>query len=257
MQKPSRNILRKMGLLSDQQGIMNRYLVEGKNWRSHLDNTKNFIRNCFPSDPSATVAILGSGWMLDIPAGFLLQHFREVNFYDINHPPLVMKQYDSFRNANFHERDLTGGLLEKVYKLCSSRGKKDQTTLPDEIRMDAKQKLFEGDYIFSVNLLNQLDILIMDYLKKFYTLDEVRINILRNLIQKHHLEMLPQGRSGLITDFEEIHLDGHGLEKERLSLIHCDLPLAEKEERWFWEFDTRKTYHARWKTRMNVLAIKF
>lgn len=64
-----------MGYLNDQQGIMNRYLGESKQWEKHLPRCRKFITSTF-EDPGGgekkeSVAVLGSGWLLDVPLDHL------------------------------------------------------------------------------------------------------------------------------------------------------------------------------------------
>ncbi len=56
-----------MKYISDQKGILNRYLAEGNNWEAHLEKTRGFITGCLEKNKPETVAVLGSGWLLDIP----------------------------------------------------------------------------------------------------------------------------------------------------------------------------------------------
>ena len=64
---PKISIYRKLGFYKDQQGILTRYLHEQSSWNEHLTNTKNFILEAVSSRHLESIAILGSGWLLDIP----------------------------------------------------------------------------------------------------------------------------------------------------------------------------------------------
>jgi hypothetical protein len=67
-----------MGFIKDQEGIMNRYLRESSQWKKHLEKTRNFISGSFSHTEAETVAVLGSGWLLDVPLDHLVQRFRHV-----------------------------------------------------------------------------------------------------------------------------------------------------------------------------------
>lgn len=71
-------ILRKMKILSDQQGIINRYLREKDVWNEHLENSKSFITGCLKKRMARNILILGSGWLLDLPAPMLMS-FRSTS----------------------------------------------------------------------------------------------------------------------------------------------------------------------------------
>ena len=75
-----------MGYLSDQKGIMNRYLNQQGGWDSHLDNSKRFIERSAFLKNKRSVAVLGSGWLLDVPIDYIAQEFGEVYLVDIAHP---------------------------------------------------------------------------------------------------------------------------------------------------------------------------
>jgi len=82
----SDQLLRKMEYISDQRGIINRYINEGKNWNLHLENTKKYIINSTKTKNKENVAILGSGWLLDLPLSFLNENFKTIYLVDIYHP---------------------------------------------------------------------------------------------------------------------------------------------------------------------------
>jgi len=71
MKKRSQSI-RRMGFIKDQEGIMNRYLRESSQWKEHLEHTRKFIRESFAQTEAETVAVLGSGWLLDVPLDHLV-----------------------------------------------------------------------------------------------------------------------------------------------------------------------------------------
>ena len=64
--KNQRQILRRMGYIRDQEGIMNRYIREKMHWDQHLEKTREFINASFSDKSIETVAVLGSGWLVDI-----------------------------------------------------------------------------------------------------------------------------------------------------------------------------------------------
>ena len=81
-----------MGYLRDQDGVMNRYLSERGNWNEHLDLTKDFIAQSFIQKELDTVAILGSGWLLDVPLEKLIPRFKHIYLVDIWHPRQIRRK---------------------------------------------------------------------------------------------------------------------------------------------------------------------
>jgi len=101
--------IRRMGFLRDQEGIMNRYLREKGNWDPHLNHSKEFILRCFRDDRIQTVAVLGSGWLLDVPLDEMAKRFSTIYLVDIRHPPQIRKKVEPMSRVRLIEADLTGG----------------------------------------------------------------------------------------------------------------------------------------------------
>lgn len=253
---PSARVLGKMGLITDQEGIMRRYLQEADNWTDHLEHTREFIEGALDSVEAGSVSILGSGWMLDIPVEYLLENYSRVCFYDIRHPHAILGKYNTYSQAHFIEMDLTGGLIRRIYDIRRKRSSAVLEAVINSVAATDIQLPESSDYYISVNLLNQLDILLIDFLKKRAKYDLSVLNTLRRAIQEAHLRMLPAGRSSLITDYQELYVDSHEEVQGKENLIYCSLPEGSYSEEWLWKFDSHKTYHPRWKTYFKVKAIR-
>ena len=245
-----------MGLINDQDGIYRRYQLEQAEWKLHLSSTKKFITECLEKDDIQKVAILGSGWMLDIPVDFLAERFERVVFYDVRHPAFIQTKFKDQKNFHFVSIDLTGGLISKVYSQFSGRKRPEESEISDELTLPEFHLPESADFVVSVNLLNQLDILIIDYIRRYIKMKNKTVQNLRKIIQETHLKLLPAGSSCLITDYEEVHLDDKDTIIGKYPLIHCALPAGKYRKTWTWNFDTRKTYNPDHKTHLNVVAIK-
>jgi hypothetical protein len=114
----------------------------------------------------------------------------------------------------------------------------------------------ENTYCISLNILNQLDILLIDFLKKYFDLSEQVCNDFRKFVQSSHLEMLGTN-SCLITDVEEIRKSFNTDEEKRKNLIYTDLPQGKKTGEWLWDFDSAGLYHEKSTTKLRVRAISF
>ena len=245
-----------MDIINDQDGIFQRYQQERAEWDLHLSNTKKFITECLDKSDVQNIAILGSGWMLDIPVEFLAERFERVVFYDIRHPVFIQNKYKEQKNFHFIPIDLTGGLISKVYYMLSGRKKPDVVEISDKLTNTGFKLPEPAGYVVSVNLLNQLDILIIDYIRRQIKMDSNTEVKLRKRVQEEHLKLLPPGYSCMVTDYEEVHLDNEDTIIGKHTLIHCTLPAGKYRKTWTWNFDTRKTYNLNHKTHLNVVAIK-
>ena len=77
-----------MSFTGDQNGIIDRYFKEKEGWRSHLEKSKQYIIN-FIEDKSGTLAVFGSGWLLDLPIEELSRKFNTIYLVDIIQPPQI------------------------------------------------------------------------------------------------------------------------------------------------------------------------
>ncbi len=249
---PSKQIVKRMGLSGDQNGIMSRYVNEEGNWISHLNNTKNYIRDIVEKKNPEIVGILGSGWLLDVPIDYLTEKCKKVLLFDIRHPKPILNRYKKNSNVEFITLDLTGGLIEYTYYAIKRKIKSALNNLPEALVNFPE----EIDYLFSVNLLNQLDILIVEYLIKYGIFNDDDISLLRKSIQTNHIKSLPRCKSAIITDFEENLYDRTNQIKDIRSLIFTDFPNGTNYKEWIWKFDTKMMYYPNRITHFKVKALE-
>jgi hypothetical protein len=244
-----------MGMLADQDGILRRYINEGYNWSEHLANTKQAIIDFIIKNKAKSVSILGSGWMLDIPVQYLAEKIEKILFYDIRHPRGIINKYERNKNFKFITADLSGGFVDIIYRFCQRKGSVEMSELEAELSCVELTLPLDTECYVSVNLLNQLDILLIDYLKKFVDMTDENILRIRGIIQQAHLNFLSRHKSCLITDYEEIHLNDDNEIIDYSPLIFTPLPEGMVKKTWIWQFDANKTYHTEHKTFMRVTAI--
>ena len=254
-----KKILRKFGFYKDQEGIVNRYLREADKWELHLTRTRDFILKSAAARNKSKAAILGSGWMLDVPYRQLSEIFEEVVFIDIRHPRQIVHRLKKYTNLKCLECDISGFVVP-VYQLLKLNKKNSTKLVLSELQAEFPvfftDLISQADFVVSVNLLNQLDILICDYIAKTKQYINNEISVLRKKIQQCHLDILPKHKSILITDYEELNLNGQDHVVNRRSLVHVEIPENLIREKWKWEFDTKKTFHSDFKTVFKVMAVE-
>lgn len=249
--------VRKMKFIADQEGIMNRYLREKDNWASHLQNTQQFILNSFKDKKLKTVAVLGSGWLLDLPLKKMSDRFKEVLLVDVFHPAQVRKKTEKMKNVSLFETDLSGGGIDFCWALRKQKDDHFSKYILDEFKPHVPELPLEPDAIISLNILNQLDTLLLEYLKKKKArIVDNEILRFRKLIQQSHIKWITKKSGCLITDFKELTRQP-GEEDEENDLVHVPLPEGIRSEEWTWDFDLSKTYHPDKETRMKVKAIEW
>lgn len=245
------HLLNKLGFEKDQNGILKRYLCESDAWTPHLKKTKEAILNQTASKSKNKAAILGSGWLLDVPLPELVSLFSEIWLFDIHHPSLIKKQVSKYKNVKLVETDISG-LVLPIFSLINHNRLHHKSL--EELSPSFSFDLSEFDFIVSCNLLNQLDIIILDYITKHFQFSAVEETRLRNLIQQTHLNLLPSNKSCLITDTEEIWINKKDEMIGQKQLIFADLPENKSYDQWIWLFDNQFSYHHHCKTWLKVKA---
>ncbi len=243
--------LKEMKYISDQKGIINRYLREFDEWQSHLENCKNFILNSAESKNKNSIAVLGSGWLLDFPIKEINLIFKKIYLIDIVHPKQIQNKVKKMKSVELITMDLTGNAVKNVFNFLKKTKKNHKKTFFNDIELENLNFLKDIDFVVSLNILNQLDILIIDHLKKLNFPYEKEILEIRKKIQKHHLENLPKNKSCLITDFEELIFDSKNKLEKTNKLVFIDF--KNKKKTWKWDFD-KFNYYKNKKVIFNVLA---
>lgn len=256
-EREHKRMLKRMKFISDQEGIMTRYLREKENWSPHIQQCKEFISGSFKDLSLKSVAVLGSGWLLDLPLEHLSARFEEVLLVDIHHPPQVRKKIEAFDNVKIQEADITGGGIAFAWKIANSQSGGIDRSLLHFFDPLLPSLSIEADAIISLNILNQLDILITDYLKEADSnLKEDDFRVLRRTIQQFHIQWITQKPGCLISDIAEFNYGQHG-KMTQLDLLHTDLPDSKRSEQWTWDFDLSGFYHRDHSTKMQVQALEW
>ena len=256
MKKRSQSI-RRMGFIKDQEGIMNRYMRESSQWKEHLELTRKFIVDSFANSEAETVAVLGSGWLLDIPLDHLVQRFKRVYLVDIHHPIQIRKLTAGMSRVELIEEDLTGGAIERIWQ-HSRENLSSAQDLPvlEQIPLNPPLAHIQADALISVNLLNQLDIILCDYILKLKPFQQEDLTPFRAAIQAFHLDWISKKPACMVTDILEEVVDKKGVKTSK-ALLYTHLPEGIRQDRWWWNFDSMGTYHAGSRTRMEVQALEW
>jgi len=249
---PERKILRRMNYISDQQGILRRYLREEGGWNSHLDHCSEFILRILKYNATEQLVVLGSGWLLDFPVEKILPLVKKVYLVDVHFPPQILKKAENSDKIECVNADITGGLIKNIYDKLGHSKKNFQ--IPEFVPKPVISKE-NGKLVISLNIMNQLDILIIDYIRKNIELHDADILKLRKNIQDAHLQMLSENAFILISDYREILMNSKGKILEERDLIFSQLPSGDETDEWEWSFDTHRLYNAHADTIMKVKAI--
>ena len=248
---------RAIGYLKDQKGIINRYINEGKGWQPHVRNCRDIILDFVHGNRFNQIVVLGSGWLIDFPAE-LFDTAITFHLIDVSHPNQVKHKYRKYNNVVFHEEDITGGAIQQVFEATKLFRKGKTKTSIDKITGNGFTFDESRDAgIISLNILNQLDILLADYLLKFRMYNEEEITRFRNNIQEKHVKTIKGTNSLLITDCVERVYDMEEKPIDTKSLIYTKLQSEDMIRQWDWYFDTTGNYHPGLQTIFTVKAFQF
>jgi hypothetical protein len=252
----SRKIFRRLGFETESQGFINRYInVEGA-WDEHLENSRQFICSAIAGRKFNNLAVLGSGWMIDLPVEELSGAAGRVWLYDAVHPAQVIHKIGKMSNITAVRADVTGGALANALEAVRQYKKSKQKTPPEIICQAEFKPGVTQDFIISLNLLSQIGVMITGFLEEHipYPADELRE--IRTRLQAAHLNLLMPGRSCLITDTEEWCYDLTNGSLETNPVVDCEMPAARRTETWEWQFDPLGEYKPEKRTVMKVMALE-
>jgi len=252
---PGRRILRKMGYINDQKGIMNRYLRESEGWDEHIEHTRAFITAHLMKHNPPSLSVLGSGWLLDFPLEEAVRICERIELVDIHHPPQILKKLEKFPTVEPVYSDISGGMIRNVYDFVRTAGRRKNPPGLDAIEFTKPERNPEG-VVISLNVLNQLDILIVDYLLRFLKVSDLEIDSFRRKLQQSHLDLMQAGDC-LVTDIEERIKNRHNGKQDMKKLVYSKLPRGKYQRNWTWNFDSAGNYRENSEVEMTVTAVSF
>jgi hypothetical protein len=240
---PSSELAKNFGYLKEIIGIKSRYLRNQKPWQSHLQNCHDVIVNFCEQNPQAeSMAILGSGFLQEVPIKFILNHFKKIYLYDLVFPREVRALAKQHTKIELVECDLSGAL---------------EFLQNGKLRMRSPYFQIPADLVLSVNLLSQLPLKPYQWIldKKLAEVSECE-KFCREII-KNHLRLLKQSSqpSLLISDYEKVFYDrNQNLIESQSSLFSVPIS-GQKLRTWDWHIAPIGELNPRYSMVLKVLAI--
>ena len=247
---------KQMGYFKELNGIISRYHREADNWKGHINNCKSFITDNIVPQQFSTIAVLGSGWLLDVPVEALVGQCNQLWLIDLHHPKEVVHTLRHYENIWWAEQDVTGGAIEVIYNASKSSKPLEaiEALLPDIVNF---QPAFNSppDLLISINILSQLECILLDYLAEKIRGFPHRLKVeISRALQQAHIHLLSQYPSLLITDINETVVKNSDLSASVTSYIQVPLPDEKLQSEWDWHFDTRGYYVPNAQTTLHVKA---
>ena len=248
-----RRVLSKMGYYDYQQGLIYRHLKQGIGWQNHEKRCRDFILKAADLYLPEKITFLGSGWLLDIPLNELSERTKHICLIDIVHPPPVRDQVKQFKNVELSEQDISGGLIDEVWRKAGKRTFFNRLKSLAEIEIP-EFRLEDTGMVISLNIMTQLETMPLRMLGNKAKAGEEDFYNFRKKIQESHLRFLEKHKSLLITDTAEIITDSSGNISE-VKTVLADLPEGTIKETWRWDFDLKGSDYIMKRSVMEVSAI--
>jgi hypothetical protein len=242
-----------MGYYNYQQGLIFRHLNQNRGWDSHLARCRDFILKAIELVKPSVITVLGSGWLMELPLAEMAEKTGKIVLIDIVHPPEVAEQTKKLQNVEVSEEDVSGGLIEEVWKKAGRKTIFNRLTSLETIVIPEYKPVGDPGLVISLNILTQLEILPEKLLrKKSKATDEDFIDFKKE-IQERHLGFLMKYPSILISDIVEVVFDSTGARTEKNTLL-AEIPEARMKEEWIWDFDLLHADYNRQKSQFKVFA---
>ena len=229
-------MLTRMGYYDYQSGLIIHHINQYGGWDGHQENCRSLIAKALKLFEPEKITVLGSGWLLELPLVEMIEQSRKICLIDIIHPPDVINQVGNYRNVELIEQDVTGGLIEEVWKKTRKYSFFKKIRSIEDIIVPEYKPENDPGMVISLNILTQLESLLIRYIKKKSEIKEEDIDLFRTEIQKKHIDFLRKHISVLITDFAEIITNRTGSVRNIPTLL-TDLPSCQLREEWTWDFD--------------------
>lgn len=248
-----RRMLHKMGYYDYQQGLIYHHLNQQKGWLAHEKHCRDFILKAAGMYHPEKITVLGSGWLLELPLAELAETTQHICLIDIIHPPAVKEQVKKLENIELLEMDVSGGLIENVWRKTANHIFFNRLKSIKDIEVP-EFSLDDPGMVISLNILTQIEHLPVRMLEKKTKTGKDEILGFRKKIQNSHISFLMRHKSLLITETAELFTDDSG-NTDELKTVIADLPDGQMKETWTWDFDLKGSDFKRKRSLMAITAL--
>ncbi|OGS82655.1 MAG: hypothetical protein A2061_09150 [Gallionellales bacterium GWA2_59_43] len=221
---------RKLGYLRESIAIRSRYRRCRSAWQPHLEHSRAALLDSLQACTRfRTALVFGSGLLLDIPLDELARRFEKVYLVDVVHLPEVRRIVRRYANVLCISHDVTG-FMSRL-----------DTISPQSLDLPPPERFLNEpgiDWIASVNLLSQLPLLPLDWLRRrFPELDEATLETWGIRLMRQHLDYLAAfaAPTCLLADMEQTVHDRNDNVIEKIDFA-ARLGFDDKaSEQWRWD----------------------
>lgn len=237
-----------------QMGIIHKYAL-GPDWDEHLRHTRSLVVDYVHRRALRSLAIVGSGWLLDVPMEELLPQLESITLIDISHPRQVELRWSTQPKVHFISLDVTAGAVDRA--LRSMHGREPMESLEAALEASPKPALaLAVDGVVSLNLLSQLPLRLIDSPSQHYTVAQRQR--MAALVQRHHLEWLSDFPTALlVTDVEESRFPLSPAQAQPSQVrptVFIPLPHLAHGTCWEWVLDAQGVTYSGCRTVLSVVG---
>ncbi|MBQ1698028.1 MAG: hypothetical protein II075_09105 [Bacteroidales bacterium] len=220
------------------------YLAGYRDWSSHIYNTRKFIsdcaRRCFGRH---TCVVLGSGFCLDVPVLELSRMFDNVYLVDITHPRRIRQRIGETKNVQLVTEDITKIAAEALNSINRYKDFSVDMLIhsPNYSSGNYCDTLGDFDFVISVNTLAFLAEPINAYLASVKLIDDIAATTLQTFLQQYHINMLPKGKSCIITPISQRYYNADGLQMYDHSIAYIPATVIRDPQSWTWNYSNDHT----------------
>ncbi|MBQ2097329.1 MAG: hypothetical protein II480_04060 [Bacteroidales bacterium] len=220
------------------------YVTGYRDWSNHIYNTRKFIsdcaRRCFGR---RSCVVLGSGFCLDVPVLELSRMFDNVFLVDINHPQRVMQRIHETKNVQLVTEDITKIAAEALNSINHYKDFSVDMLIhsPNYSSANYSDTLGTFDFVISVNTLSFLAEPINAYLSRLKLVDDIAATTLQTFVQQYHINMLPKGKSCIISPISQRYYNADGLQMYDHSIAYIPASVIRDPQTWTWNYSNDHT----------------
>lgn len=224
---PASPAARRLGFVYEMVALQARARRQAKAWKPHQDAARTAISRLAEGvDARDCAAVLGSGWLLEVPLEDLCARFRRVILVDMVFPRSVRRQAQRAANVQLIEADISGVLTTPFLSAPSLAGVPFPAPFPPDV--------VTANFVVSANILSQLPVHMQKIARTAGKRDVDVDGVARRLIEAHLGALRAcQGSVCLLSDFEREERAGQGL-RERFDLLYGVRPRM-TGPRWWWD----------------------
>ena len=241
--RPKLPYVKAMGFAKESIAMQSRAKRCAQQWQSHYQHCQRAITDFVQQQSSHQhIMVMGAGSTQDIPLEYLSQTYQKVTLVDLVFLPAARKRCRAWENIELLEYDVTQS-LHGIWLGSNEVKPPNQSMISADI-----------DAVISLNLVTQLPLLPLKWLRAHYSLSDAESEVLAQSLIQNHLNFLRRCRSALlIADVLGQSLEDGKVVDEYDPWWGIDVPHSPSQ--WTWEIIPDGEVRRHYQQRHRVMAL--